>query len=105
MATFQSVTASQQWDARAAGVLQGLMRGKLNSLGDVTLTASSATTVVADPLAGPDSVILWMPTTANAAAEIGAGGMYVSSRGDGTFTITHANNAQNDRTFRYVVFG
>jgi len=31
--------------------------------------------------------------------------MYVSSKGDQAFTITHANNAQTDRTFGYVVFG
>jgi hypothetical protein len=44
-----------------------------------------------------------MPTTANAAAEMD--GMFVSSRGKQTFTITHANNSQSDRTFKYVVIG
>jgi hypothetical protein len=29
----------------------------------------------------------------------------VSSRGKQTFTITHANNSQSDRTFKYVVIG
>ena len=46
-----------------------------------------------------------MLTTANAAAEVGAGGMYVSAQGDGSFTVTHANNAQADRTFDYTVTG
>jgi hypothetical protein len=46
---------------------------------------------------------LFMPTTANAAAELAT--MFVSSRGKQTFTITHANNGQTDRTFKYVVIG
>jgi hypothetical protein len=44
-----------------------------------------------------------MPTTANAAAEIGNGTIYVSSRGKQTATITHANNSQTDRTFAYAL--
>jgi hypothetical protein len=46
-----------------------------------------------------------MPTTANAAAEIGNGTLYVSSRDKQQFTITHASNTQSDRTFGYVVQG
>lgn len=105
MATFQSVIPSQPYGPIVGAVVQNLMRGKMNALGDVTLTASQATTVVSDPLVGPDSCILFMPTTASAATEMGAGSMYVSSRGDGTFTITHVNDTPADRTFRYVVLG
>lgn len=84
-------------------VVNSLRDGKVNSTGSVTLTASSATTTVADLRVGQDSVILFMPTTANAAAAVG--GMYVSARGKQTFTLTHANNAQTDRAFAYVVLG
>lgn len=84
-------------------IVNSLRDGKVNSTGSVTLTASSATTTVSDLRAGQDSVILFMPTTANAAAAIG--GLYVSSRGKQTFTLTHANNAQTDRTFSYAVLG
>lgn len=84
-------------------VVNSLRDGKVNSTGSVTLTASSATTTVADLRAGQDSVILFMPTTANAAAAVG--GLYVSARGKQSFTLTHANNAQTDRTFAYVVLG
>lgn len=83
-----------------------LIDGKINSTGSVTLTANAATTVVSDARSGSASFIEFMPTTANAATEKGAGGMYVSARTAGTgFTITHANNAQNDRTFIYVILG
>ena len=46
-----------------------------------------------------------MPTTANASAEQGAGTMFVGPRAKQSFTITHANNAQTDRTFAYSVLG
>lgn len=88
---------------QVAEVVNRTVDGKLNSTGSVTLTASAASTAVSEDRAGPDSVILFMPTTANAAAEMD--GMYVSSRGKQTFTITHANNSQADRTFKYVVIG
>ena len=85
--------------------LKELADGRVNSVSSVTLTASSATTSVTDIRVGPDSSVHFDPTTANAAAEQAAGGMYVSSRGDQTFTITHANNSQTDRTFKYAVLG
>lgn len=86
-------------------VVNSILDGKINATGSVTLTASAASTVVTEDRAGDDSVILFMPTTANAAAEQAAGGMYVSSRGKQTFTIAHANNAQTDRTYDYIVIG
>lgn len=90
---------------RTSSLVNQVVDGKTQNIGSVTLTDSSATTVVADLRVGVHSVIVFMPTTANAAAEVGAGGMYISSRGDSTFTITHANNAQTDRDFEYVVVG
>ena len=86
-----------------------MMQGKTNNTGSATLTANAATTTVtlAAGQLGQDTVILFMPTTANAATEYGAGTFYVSSRNvaNNTFTITHVNNAQNDRTFKYVLIG
>lgn len=65
--------------------------------GTVTLTASATTTTVTDKSITSESVIALMPTTANAAAALGT--TYVSARSKGSFTLTHANNAQTDRTF------
>ena len=90
---------------KLAESIGGLLDGKVNSVGDVTLTANQATTTLSDRRIGPDSFIHFMPTTANAAAEVGAGGFYVSARAQYSATLTHANNAQADRTFRYVVLG
>ena len=80
-----------------------LYDGYSDAHGDVTLTASAASTVKMDPRCGHEAVIHFMPLTANAAAELAAGTMYVSAQTNGTFTITHANNAQTDRDFRYSV--
>lgn len=86
-------------------VVNGVLDGKLNSTGEFTCTASASTTSVTDYRAGTDSIILLMPTTANASAEIGAGTIYISTRAKQSFTVTHANNTQTDRTFGYVIIG
>lgn len=86
-------------------VVNGVLDGKLNSTGEFTCTANATTTSVTDYRAGTDSIILLMPTTANASAEIGAGTIYISTRAKQSFTVTHANNTQTDRTFGYVIIG
>ena len=86
-------------------VVNNILDGKLNSTGSVTCTARAATTAVVDFRAGKDSIILLMPTTANAAAEVGAGTVYVSTRAKQSFTVSHANNTQADRTFGYIIIG
>ena len=95
----------REWIRLVAEVVNGLMAGKDNATGDITLTANQATTTLTDRRIGPDSVLLFMPKTANAAAEIGNGTLYVSATGKETATVTHANNAQSDRTYKFVVRG
>lgn len=79
---------------------------KWNSTGEVTLTAGATTTVVTKSVAkgavnvGKDDQILLSPRTANAAAAIST--TYISSVGQGTFTITHANAGTLDRTFGWA---
>lgn len=83
--------------------VNALGSGRSNAFGDFTLATSTTTTEVIDRLVGIDSVITLMPTTANAAAALVS--TYVSARGIGKFTLTHANNAQTDRTFAYAIIG
>jgi hypothetical protein len=87
--------------------IQQLAAGRSNAVGAVTLTASAATTTVTDANCASGSAILLMPTTANASAEIGAGTSYIATATilNGSFVITHANNAQTDRIFRYAIHG
>lgn len=83
--------------------VRDLFEGRSNAAGSFTLTASATSTSVTATNCSASSTIFFAPTTANAAAEIGAGGMYVSAKAKGSFTVTHANNAQTDRTFDYRI--
>jgi hypothetical protein len=71
--------------------------------GTVTLTANAASTTLTDYRITASSVISLMPTTANAAGAIAT--TYIGTTAIGSATITHANNAQADKTFRYSIIG
>ena len=73
-------------------------------IGTITLTASVATSTLTDDRITHNSVLLLMPTTAIASTEQGAGTIYIGTSVNGSATITHANNAQTDRTFKYLIF-
>lgn len=78
-----------------------------NGLSTITLTANSATTTVTfyPGVLSTTSQLILIPTTANAAAA--TANVYVSAKSvsSKTITLTHANNAQTDRTFGYVLIG
>jgi hypothetical protein len=80
-----------------------LVRGRSNATGTVTLTPGATTTVVSAPFnVSARSRVGMSPTTANAAAALTTT-FWVA--GNGSFTITHANNAQADRTFIWSAQG
>jgi hypothetical protein len=85
--------------------IQQLAAGRSNAVGTVTLATGSATTAVIDKNCAIGSVPLLAPTTANAAAEVGNGTMFISAVTNGSFTITHANSATTGRTFLYAIHG
>ncbi|MCC6779766.1 MAG: hypothetical protein IT537_24560 [Hyphomicrobiales bacterium] len=82
-----------------------LFEGRCNAVGTLTLTASASSTVVTAPNCGAGSTVLLTPKTANAAAEIGNGTLYIATVANGSFTVTHANNAFADRSFMWAAFG
>lgn len=102
-----------QWCEKIADVVNNILQGRTNNYATITLTANAASTVFTLPRGrlSDNSTILWEPTTANASAEIGAGTIYESARAvratatTSTFTLTHANNANADRTFRIAIIG
>lgn len=98
----RGMSAEQQL-TRHAESINGLISGKLDVIGEVTLTASSTTTDVVDTQFESQMVPVFVALTANAAAALG--GLYVSARTNGGFTLTHASNAQTDKTFAYVRLG
>lgn len=89
------------------GVIFTIWQGKLQCVETITLTANQATSTLSFKGLSPYSVVHFDPKTANAAAELAAGTMYVltANRGNDSWTITHANNAQADRTFQFSVIG
>lgn len=88
---------------RQNNVIQQLMQGRTNATGDFTLTANSTSTVVTSQTCGPSSVIVWMPTTTNAASQMAT--LSCATVAARTFTLTHASNANIDQSFKYIVLG
>ena len=86
---------------------KGAVQGKTNNTGTFTLTANSATTTLtlAAGRLGINTVVLWQPTSANAAGA--TSGLYESARNvaNNTITLTHANTATTDRAFNYILVG
>ena len=83
--------------------IRDLFEGRSNAVGRFTCTQNQATTVVTAKNCGPASEIFIQALTANAAAEVGNGTIYISARVPGAFTVTHANSATASRTFAYRV--
>lgn len=103
--TVLSVSTQETRLSKFALVLQQLAAGRSNAVVAVTLAANASTTVVAFRNCGAGSAPLPVPLSAHAAAEIGNGTLYISNVSAGAFTITHADNAQTDRTFLFVCLG
>jgi hypothetical protein len=83
------------------------MQGKANTTGTFSLVPNVEKTYLRDDRLAPESVITFDPMTANAVTELLVNGtMYVleADRQARQWLITHANDAADDRTFRYTVF-
>jgi hypothetical protein len=101
-----SVPSLQETDQKTINrAVQQLSQGRSNATGTFTLTVSVASTTITDQNCAVGSVVIPIPTTANAAAELGNGTMWLSATTNGSFTFTHANSATTGRTFRYAILG
>ncbi|MGJ4928151.1 hypothetical protein ACQR1I_16525 [Bradyrhizobium sp. HKCCYLS2038] len=89
--------------AKFALAIQAALNGRSNAAGSVTLAAGATTTTVAAPNCAAQSAVFLFPRSANAAAALGS--TFISTVAKQSFTISHANNAQTDRTFFYVCLG
>ena len=90
---------------RIVNAVRQLMQGRSNAAGSASLAAGATSTTVTAPNCAPGAQVFLCPRTAHAAAELAAGGCWVSAIAGGAFTIAHANNSQTDRTFSYVCLG
>ena len=88
---------------KIASSINRIVEGRTDNYGSVTLTANDTTTTVTNQWASENSTIVLSPRTANAAAAVAT--TYVSSKLNGSFVLTHANNAQTDKTFDYAMIG
>jgi len=85
-------------------VTNGILTGKTNNTGNITLNVSSATTTtIYDERIGYNSVMLLMPTTANAASVLST--TYIGSTNKGNAVITHTANTITDKIYRYIIVG
>lgn len=89
-------------ERQVAEVVRGIMDGKTNNTGEITLNQSSTTTTLNDKRIGANTVILFSPINQKAASEIAA--LYVSSRGKGTATLTHGSH-NFDMKYAYALIG
>jgi len=85
-----------------AEIVNGIMNGKTNNTGSVTLATGLlvSTTTITDARIGADSTILLSPT-----ASMEGINYYISSVTNGSAVITHTANVASGRTFKYVVVG
>jgi hypothetical protein len=91
-------------DQRAvAEIVNGIMDGKTNNTGTITLNSGSTSTTLTDARIGAESVIIMTPMTSNAAKEFST--CYVSARTNGSATLTHQNTGHSDLDYTYIVVG
>ena len=94
-----------EWIREVAGIANSLRDGKINSTGTVTLTSNAATTTLSDRRIGRTTKVVLVPTTANAAGALATTYLTYPNASTEAAVINHANNAQSDRLFGYVLQG
>jgi hypothetical protein len=101
---FRSLPAFGGDQRAVAEVVRGIMDGKTNNTGSITLATGGATsTTLTDRRIGPDSVIVFVP--ASSAANADSARIYASSQGQGTCTVNHVTNIVANKTYRYAIIG
>lgn len=102
----KTATGLYEWIQKAYVQFNNMLQGKLSATyPGFTLTANVAQTTLTDYRIGGSTVVLFVPKTANAAAEIANGTLILGEPVAGAVNVGHANNAQTDRTFDLVLIG
>lgn len=84
--------------------LRGVLDGETNNVSNVTLDASSTTTLVTDARIAAGMAPLLVPMSALAATAVGAGVVWTTVK-NGEITIHHDSDPSTDRVFGVVFFG
>jgi hypothetical protein len=90
---------------RIVDAIMQLNEGRQASIGDLTLRANQATTVVSFPNCSTECRVFLFPQTANAAAAVPTTYILKVDILRRQFTINHANNAQTDKDFSFLCIG
>jgi hypothetical protein len=98
-----SISTNETDQGKINRAIQQIEQGRLNVTGVCTLAAGTTATTVKAANCGAGSQPFLTPRTANAAAALAT--TFISTVANGSFTITHANNAQTDRTFGFACLG
>ncbi len=85
--------------------IRELWQGRSHAVGEFTLSTSTVTTLVSAPNCGAGARVFLCPRTLNAAAALATTYITVANVTQGEFIVTHANNAQSDRTFGFEARG
>jgi hypothetical protein len=97
---------SLQWVRRIADAVNGILKGKVNAVLPVTLTANAASTTVLDARISYFSALILEPLTAHAAAALYASPYVLpTAQASGTVTFDHANDALTDKNFNLLIIG
>lgn len=106
MSKLQQLRTTPPYDEpwKVATLVNLLSAGKLNSLGQVTLTPAGTSTTLQDNNIRPGSKLFFAPVTAHAAAVSGLwyDPASVPEMG-GTVTLNHPAVSQTDLKFDYVI--
>ena len=87
---------------QVAEVVRGVMDGKTNNTGKVTLSTGSATTTpIYDSRIGNESLIMFTPLSSISFND----NVYVSSQQQGQAVISHAANTTSNKIYGYIVVG
>lgn len=85
--------------------IRQLADGRSNVAGQATLRANETTTTVTNAAIPAGCFPVISPASSTAAAEWAAGSIYVSSVANGSFVITHANDASTTRKVNWYAVG
>ena len=97
------LNAEERDPRKQNAAIRQLMEGRTNNIFSATLSSSAGSTTITNSLIGPNSTLVAVPQTANAASQMTL--LYVSSVAAQTATIVHGNNANADQIFNFVVIG
>ncbi len=92
---------------RITQAIRELFQGRSNAVGMVTLVEEETETVVTAINCSPSCKVFLFPASADAATEMAGGSLYIDPADvvKGAFTIKHANDLSEDRTFFWVCLG